>query len=39
MNRAISMGECMDLDEVVDDYIRNKWLQFDEEEHVINLPF
>ena len=39
MNRAISMGECMDLDEVVDDYIRNKWLEFDEEEHVITLPF
>lgn len=39
MNRAISMGECMDLDEVADDYIRNKWLEFDEEEHVITLPF
>lgn len=39
MNRAISMGECMDLDEVADDYISNKWLEFDEEEHVITLPF
>lgn len=39
MNRAISIGECLDLDEIVDDYIRNKWLEFDEEEHVITLPF
>ncbi len=39
MNRAISIWECVDLDEVADDYIRNKWLKFDEEEHVITLPF
>lgn len=37
MNRAISMWECGDLDEVVDDYIRNRGLEFDEEEHVLIL--
>ena len=37
MNRAISMWECMDLDEVADDYIRNRGLEFDEEDHVLTL--
>ena len=39
MHRPISIWECMDLDDVADDYISNKWLQFDDEEHLINLPF
>lgn len=31
MDRAISMGECGDISEVADDYIREKNLDFDGE--------
>lgn len=31
MNRPISMGECGDMSEVADDYIREKNLNFDED--------
>lgn len=37
MDRAISMWECGDMQEVADDYIRDRNLKFEEEEVV--LPF
>lgn len=38
MNRPLSMGECGDMSEITDDYIRNKNLKFDDDEY-FDLPF
>lgn len=36
MDRPISMWECGDMSEVADDYIREKWLEFEDDLDVFN---